>query len=95
MFDQDEYAYCSALREGDMFVHIDRAIFTGWSAALNSSKPHYFENEHAHIRYGVPRFGAALLWYRPERRLSLSIWLMPYGSRNVRLWGPRKLSFER
>lgn len=42
-----------------------------------------------------PHWGAALLWYRPERRLSVSFWVFPVWSVNWRLWGPRKLSFER
>jgi hypothetical protein len=40
----------------------------------------------------TPRF--AFLWYAPERRFSVSIGLANY-SYNVRLWGPRKLSWER
>lgn len=36
----------------------------------------------------------ALLWYKPEGRLSVSVWT-PFGWRNIRLRGPRKLSFER
>ena len=38
-------------------------------------------------------YGVALLWYKPERRLSVSLWSRTM-SRNVRLFGPRKLSFE-
>ena len=37
--------------------------------------------------------GIALLWYQPERRLSISIWTGTW-SRNIRLFGPKKLSFE-
>ena len=39
-------------------------------------------------------FGVALLWYKPERRLSVSFSVLGYWH-NIRLWGPRKLSFER
>ena len=41
-----------------------------------------------------PAFGIALLWYKPERRLSVSVWCHA-GSWNVRLYGPRKLSWQR
>lgn len=39
-------------------------------------------------------YGIALLFYRPERRLSISVWL-PHWSQNYRLWGPRLLSWQR
>lgn len=42
----------------------------------------------------VPALGIALLFYKPERRLSVSVWGRSW-SRNIRLWGPRKLSWER
>jgi hypothetical protein len=32
------------------------------------------------------RFGIALLFYKPDRRLSVSVWC-PGWSHNVRLWG--------
>ncbi len=66
----------------------------GWSIGLESRRNHEF----------IPgtlysAFGAALLFYRPERRLSISVWLPSlHGiggwSGNLRLWGPRKLSWE-
>jgi hypothetical protein len=42
----------------------------------------------------LPDYGVALLFYRPERRLSISVWTRTW-SRNIRLWGPLKLSWER
>jgi hypothetical protein len=42
----------------------------------------------------MPEYGVALLFYKPERRLSISIWTRRW-SRNIRLCGPRKLSWER
>lgn len=42
----------------------------------------------------MPEYGVALLFYKPERRLSISIWTRAW-SRNIRLWGPLKLSWER
>lgn len=41
-----------------------------------------------------PAYGIALLWFAPERRLSLSLWNTKR-STNIRLYGPRKLSWER
>jgi hypothetical protein len=43
---------------------------------------------------GNEHIGAALLWYQPEKRLSVSFSLRGFWH-NVRLYGPRKLSFER
>lgn len=64
----------------------------GWSLAFQSSRFHEFMPGTPY-----PSFGIALLFYRPERRLSVSLWAHKPGvgwSRNVRLWGPRKLSWE-
>lgn len=44
--------------------------------------------------FSVPMCRFAVLWYRPERRLSVSVWFANW-SRNFRIWGARKLSFER
>jgi hypothetical protein len=64
--------------------------FTGsWTYLLQSSAFHEFIPGTPY-----PAFGIALLWYKPERRLSVSVWSRAR-SYNVRLWGPRKLSFER
>ena len=61
----------------------------GWTRGIVSSQ------EHALFpTFPYPIFGVALLYYRPERRLSVSIWTRRW-SRNVRLFGPRKLSWER
>lgn len=38
--------------------------------------------------------GVAVLFYRPERRLSVSIWARRW-SKNIRVLGPAKLSWER
>lgn len=46
------------------------------------------------ISLEAKRWGVALLWYKPERRLSTSIWC-PWNSKNIRLWGPKKLRWER
>ena len=37
--------------------------------------------------------GIALLFYKPECRLSVSVWGKRW-SRNIRLYGPKRLSFE-
>ena len=55
----------------------------GWSLALTTKR----------FSWSLPSHGIALLLYRPERRLSISIWT-PAWSRNFRLWGPVKLSWE-
>jgi hypothetical protein len=61
---------------------------SGWSAICESKK--FVE----HIP-GTPysAFGIALLFYVPERRLSISIWSSKF-SKNIRLWGPHKLRWE-
>lgn len=66
----------------------------GWTVGLESRYFHEFVP-------GTPysSFGIVLLFYRPERRLSVSVWLpslTPIGgwSGNLRLWGPRKLAFQ-
>jgi len=41
-----------------------------------------------------PVSGIALLFYKPERRLSVSLWTRTW-SKNIRLWGPKKLSWEK
>lgn len=41
-----------------------------------------------------PEYSLALLYYKPEKRLSISVGL-PNWSRNFRLYGPKKLSFEK
>ena len=56
----------------------------GWSLSLTSK----------HFAWSLPSYGIALLFYRPERRLSVSIWTRTW-SRNIRLCGPVKLSWER
>lgn len=38
-------------------------------------------------------FGVALCFYRPDKRLSVSIW-WPTRSYNFRVWGPQKFSWE-
>lgn len=60
-----------------------------WSRGLESSR-------YTEFVPGTPyaAFGVALLWYKPERRLSISIWSRS-GSWNFRLWGPRLLSWQR
>lgn len=64
--------------------------FTGsWTVAWQSTAFHEFMPGTPY-----PAFGAALLFYKPERRLSLSIWTRR-GSKNLRLWGPRKLSWQK
>lgn len=67
----------------------------GWTIAFESRRFHEFMP-------GTPlaAFGVALLFYRPEYRLSVSVWipsLQGIGgySVNIRLCGPRKLSWER
>lgn len=67
----------------------------GWSVGFGSSRYHEFVPGTPYEAWGI-----ALLWYRPERRLSLSLWfasLIGIGgwSTNIRLWEPRKLSWER
>lgn len=66
----------------------------GWTVAIESRRSHEFMP-------GTPisAVGIALLFYRPERRLSVSVWLPSLRgiggwSSNVRLYGPRKLSWE-
>lgn len=44
--------------------------------------------------YSSSAFGIAVLFYRPKKRLSVSIWY-PGFSTNIRLYGPKKLSWER
>lgn len=64
--------------------------FTGsWTAALQSRAFHEFVPGTPY-----PAVGAALLFYKPEHRLSISVWTRRW-SRNIRLWGPRKLSWQR
>lgn len=64
--------------------------FTGsWTRAIQSDAFHEFVPGTLHAAFGV-----AVLWYKPERRLSVSIWTRA-GARNFRLWGPRKLSWQR
>lgn len=72
-----------------------RSDVQGWSFSLESGRWHEFVP-------GTPysAWGTAILFYRPERRLSLSLWLPSLKgiggwSTNLRLWGPRKLSWER
>lgn len=62
---------------------------TGWTAAWQSKSLHEFVPGTFH-----PAFGVALLFYAPERRLSVSIWTRRR-SRNIRLCGPCKLSWEK
>lgn len=61
-----------------------------WTAAWQSKRFYEFVPGTPY-----PAFGVALLFYKPERRLSVSIWSRRLGSHNIRLWGPRKLSFQR
>jgi hypothetical protein len=64
---------------------------TGWSRAIQSDRlVACFDNGY---RYDYPRFGVALLWFAPERRLSLTLWGFNR-STNIRLYGSRKLSWE-
>lgn len=64
--------------------------FTGsWTAYLQSTTFHEFVPGTPY-----PAFGIALLFYKPEKRLSVSVWNTKR-SANLRLWGPKKLSFER
>ncbi len=62
----------------------------GWTVALQSKAFREFVPGTLY-----PAFGVALLWYRPERRLSVSVWSKFFYARNYRLWGPRRLSWER
>lgn len=39
-------------------------------------------------------FGVALLFYKPEKRLSISIWSKRW-SKNFKIYGPQKLSWEK
>lgn len=61
----------------------------GWTRAITATR---------NIEYvpgtPYPAWGVALLWYRWERRLSVSIWT-PRWSRNFRVWGPKLLSWQR
>jgi len=66
-----------------------------WTFGIASSRYHEFVP-------GTPyeRWGFALLFYRSERRLSLSIWAASWRgiggmSHSFRIFGPRKLSWER
>ena len=61
----------------------------GWTYSWESKKI-----VGAVLGYAYSAFGIALLFYRPEKRLSVSIWC-PIKSVNIRLWGPRKLSWQR
>lgn len=73
-----------------MYIQKFGPDFTGsWTISWQSLAFHEFIP-------GTPyaAFGIALLWYKPERRLSVSVWSR-FGSKNVRLWGPRLLSWER
>lgn len=64
----------------------------GWSCVIESSRRIALTPPIGKpIEY--PAYGVALLFYRPEKRLSVSLW--GFGrSTNIRLWGPKKLSFE-
>lgn len=63
--------------------------FDGWTRSFESKK------FHEHIPgTPYPAFGAALLFYKHERRLSVSIWGRNF-SRNFRIWGPRLLSWQK
>lgn len=66
----------------------------GFTVGVESSKNQEFVPGTLYSCWGV-----ALLFYRPERRLSLSVWLSSFRgiggwSKNIRLYGPRKLSWE-
>lgn len=39
-------------------------------------------------------FGVAVLFYKPERRLSVSLWSIRW-SKNICFFGPKKLSWEK
>jgi hypothetical protein len=69
--------------------HLGSDIQGSWTVALQSSNFHEFVPGTPY-----PAFGIALLFYKPERRLSVSIWTRSR-SENLRLWGPRKLSWEK
>lgn len=60
-----------------------------FSVAFQSTKFHEFIPGTLYSAFGI-----ALLWYKPERRLSISIWSQKW-SNNIRIFGPRKLSWER
>ena len=67
----------------------------GWTFGVASSRYHEFVPGTPYERWGI-----ALLFYRPQRRLSLSVWAGSWRgiggwSRNFRLYGPVKLSWER
>jgi hypothetical protein len=57
----------------------------GWTIGIESSRPKSLM---------LNRWGIALLWYRPNKRLSVSIW-SPKSSRNIRLYGPKLLPWQK
>lgn len=61
----------------------------GWTAVLQSNATYECMPGMFYSAVGV-----ALLFYRPERRLSVSIWGWRR-STNIRLFGPTKLSFQK
>ncbi len=65
----------------------------GWTIGIMSHRTVRHETRGYSFDYSA--YGIALLWYRPKRRLSVSFWGPRVPARNVRLWGPRKLTFEK
>ncbi len=59
-----------------------------WTVSFQSTKFHEFVPGTLHSAFGI-----ALLFYKPEKRLSVSIWSKA-GAKNIRLHGPKKLSWE-
>lgn len=49
---------------------------------------------HMEYGYSCSAFGIAVLFYKPQTRLSISFW-GPGWSKNIRLYGPKKLSWEK
>lgn len=60
----------------------------GWTLIFESEKLWQDEWGFSHSSYGV-----ALLFYKAQRRLSVSIWSQTF-SKNVQIFGPDKLWFE-
>lgn len=76
-----------------MFKKIAVSENGSWSRGLASRRMRRYEAAGG-IEFEVNNWGLAFMWYRPERRFSVTIWV-PGWSRNVRLWGPKKLSWEK
>jgi hypothetical protein len=72
-----------------MKTTINRDPNGSWTRSIESRRETEYAPGALHSSFGI-----ALLWYKPERRLSVSLWV-PIRSWNVLLWGPRTLSWQR